>query len=58
MTLGMLPDSYLFVAPVSRKFRDLYYEVVQEEKKEQKRIQNTTYKFSMSSEAALATYLD
>jgi len=58
MTLGMLPASYGFVAPVSRKFRDLYSEVVQDERKERNRGENTTYRFSFLSESALATYLD
>jgi len=52
MTLGMLPASYGFVAPVSRKFRDLYNEVIQEKKK------NRTYRYSISSEAALQKILN
>eukprot|EP00588_Corethron_pennatum_P009082 CAMPEP_0194270242 /NCGR_PEP_ID=MMETSP0169-20130528/4270_1 /TAXON_ID=218684 /ORGANISM="Corethron pennatum, Strain L29A3" /LENGTH=141 /DNA_ID=CAMNT_0039012215 /DNA_START=166 /DNA_END=588 /DNA_ORIENTATION=+ len=54
MTLGMLPASYRFVAPVSRKLRDLYDEVRETEKKKK----NCTYRYSIKSEAALQQYLD
>lgn len=52
-TLGMLPKSHLFVAPVNRKFRDLYREATADEKKK-----HATCMYSISSEAALEQYLE
>jgi len=53
------PDtpSYRFVSPVNRKCRDLYEEVMEGDEKK-KRKTNYTFKFSISSEAALETYLN
>eukprot|EP00588_Corethron_pennatum_P010110 CAMPEP_0194273136 /NCGR_PEP_ID=MMETSP0169-20130528/6541_1 /TAXON_ID=218684 /ORGANISM="Corethron pennatum, Strain L29A3" /LENGTH=243 /DNA_ID=CAMNT_0039015997 /DNA_START=389 /DNA_END=1120 /DNA_ORIENTATION=+ len=46
-----LPNAHRFAAPVCRKFRDLYVATVDEKKK------NTTYKYCVSTEAALTLYL-
>ena len=48
MTLGMLPASYRFVAPVNRKLRDLH-EIIQNSNKKKKK--NNTDRYSLSSEA-------
>ena len=40
---------------MSRKLRDLYDGIVEQDEKKEK---NDTYKFSISSEAALQQYLD
>jgi len=47
-----LPASYRFVAPVCRRFRNLYGETIKEKKK------HNTYKYSIASEAALQLYLE
>jgi len=53
--IGMLPNSYRFVAPVSHLFRNLY--LANDVKKIRKKLYRTD-KFCISSEAALRIYLD
>eukprot|EP00588_Corethron_pennatum_P008616 CAMPEP_0194270238 /NCGR_PEP_ID=MMETSP0169-20130528/4264_1 /TAXON_ID=218684 /ORGANISM="Corethron pennatum, Strain L29A3" /LENGTH=126 /DNA_ID=CAMNT_0039012209 /DNA_START=219 /DNA_END=596 /DNA_ORIENTATION=+ len=53
MIFGFLPASYLFVAPVCRRFRDLYEETTKEKKEK-----HATYVYSIASEAALQAYLE
>merc|ERR1719469_280880 len=48
-----LPASHLFIAPVCRRFRDLYGDARKEEKKKK----YATFKFSIVTEAALQIYL-
>mmetsp|Transcript_18620 Transcript_18620/g.37060 ORF Transcript_18620/g.37060 Transcript_18620/m.37060 type:complete len:257 (-) Transcript_18620:27-797(-) len=52
MIFRTLPASNLFVAPVCRRFRDVYAEAITEKKKK-----HTTCKYSLASEAALHLYL-
>jgi len=52
MIFKALPASYLFVAPVCRRFRDLYGDARKEKKK------HATYQYSIASEAALEAYLE
>eukprot|EP00588_Corethron_pennatum_P027442 CAMPEP_0194316962 /NCGR_PEP_ID=MMETSP0171-20130528/13704_1 /TAXON_ID=218684 /ORGANISM="Corethron pennatum, Strain L29A3" /LENGTH=356 /DNA_ID=CAMNT_0039073385 /DNA_START=31 /DNA_END=1101 /DNA_ORIENTATION=- len=51
MIFRSLPASHLFLAPVCRRFRDLYRDSIEEKKKHQ------TYKYAITSEAALQAYL-
>jgi len=51
MIFRALPASNRFVAPVCRRFRDLYGEATKENNK------HDTYKYSIASEAALEAYL-
>ena len=53
MTIKMLPASNLFVAPVCRRFRDLYGEATKEKKEK-----HATYEYSITTEAALTAYLE
>jgi len=52
MIFRALPASYRFVAPVCRRFRNLFGETIKEKKK------HNTYKYSIASEAALQLYLE
>jgi len=53
MIFRALPASHSFVAPVCRRFRDLYGDA-----KKEKKEKHTTYIYSIASEAALQTYLE
>jgi len=50
-SFSMLPSSNRFIAPISRRFRDVYSVAVNEKK------ENKTNVSSMSSEAALKTFV-
>ena len=52
MIFRALPASNLFVAPVCRRFRDLYGDAIKEKKK------HNTYQYSIASEATLEQYLE
>merc|ERR1719469_1068827 len=52
MIFRTLPASNLFVAPVCRRFRDLYGDATKEKEEN-----HTTYKYSIASEAALQLYV-
>merc|ERR1719469_209761 len=53
MIFRALPASNLFIAPVCRRFRDLYRDATRE-----KKVKHATFKFSIVSEAALRMYLE
>jgi len=53
MIFKALPASHLFVAPVCRQFRDLYGDATKE-----KFEKHATYKYSITTEAALVQYLE
>eukprot|EP00588_Corethron_pennatum_P032747 CAMPEP_0194349390 /NCGR_PEP_ID=MMETSP0171-20130528/107064_1 /TAXON_ID=218684 /ORGANISM="Corethron pennatum, Strain L29A3" /LENGTH=266 /DNA_ID=CAMNT_0039116835 /DNA_START=101 /DNA_END=897 /DNA_ORIENTATION=- len=59
MIFRALPASHCFIAPVCRRFRDLYGDATKEKKKKKhETYEDPTYKYSIVSEAALQLYVE